>query len=195
MSAINIFSIDCSTVTCPSGALGAMDIISQNCNDNIVQSEVNSIILWHPTLGTAPANWGPTMAVVDFLIDNTDVTDVKQKQIYGQGDMPLPEFQSVTTNNFNAVDIAGTFTLNFDIFDVGSLSYDYLRKLQCSTVKPQFIFSTVGGKLYGNTDGITPTQFRLSPVLERGEESVEKWTCTLTWKARTAPDRVPNPLP
>jgi hypothetical protein len=195
MSAINIFSIDCSTVNCPDGALGAMDIISQNCNDNIVQSEVNSIILWHPTIGTAPTNWGPTMIVGDFSIDNTDATDAAQKQIYGQGDMPLPEFQSVTTNNFNAVDIAGTFTLNFDIFDVGSLSYDYLRKLQCSTVKPYFIFSTVGGYLYGNDGGITPTQFRLSPVLERGEESVEKWTCTITWKARTAPDRVPNPLP
>jgi len=195
MSAINIFSIDCSTVTCPDGALGAMDIISQNCNDNIVQSEVNSIILWHPTLGTAPLNWGPSMVVGDFDIDNTDATDVKQKQIFGQGDMPTPEFQSVVTNNFNTVDIAATFTLNFDIFDVGAQSYDYLRKLQCATVKPYIIFSTVGGYLYGKDGGIVPTQFRLSPVLERGEESVEKWQCVITWKSRTAPDRVPNPLP
>lgn len=195
MSAFNIFSIDCADVTCPDGALGAMDIISQDCNENINQSEVNSIILWHPTLGTAPTNWGPSMIVGDFSIDNTDATDVSQKQIYGQGDMPLPEFQSVTTNNFNSVDIAGTFTLNFDIFDVGATSYDYLRKLQCATVKPLFIFSTVGGYLYGKDGGITPTQFRLSPVLERGEEAVEKWTCTITWKSRTAPDRVENPLP
>lgn len=194
MSAFNIFSIDCASVTCPDGALGAMDVISQDCNENINQSEVNSIILWHPTLGTAPSVW-PPLAPSDFSIDNTDATDVSQKQIFGQGDMPLPEFQSVTTNNFNSVDIAGTFTLNFDIFDVGATSYDYLRKLQCATVKPLFIFSTVGGYLYGKDGGITPTQFRLSPVLERGEEAVEKWTCTITWKSRTAPDRVENPLP
>lgn len=194
MSAFNIFSINCANVTCPDGALGAMDIISQDCNGNINQSEVNSIILWHPTLGSGPTAW-PPLAPTDFNIDNTDITDVAQKQIFGQGDMPLPEFQSVVTNNFNSVDIAGTFTLNFDIFDVGATSYNYLRKLQCATVKPYFIFSTVGGYLYGKDGGIVPTQFRLSPVLERGEESVEKWTCTITWKSRTAPDRVENPLP
>jgi len=194
MSAINIFSVDCSTVVCPAGALGAMDAAAQNCNA-VVQSEVNSIIFWHPTLGTAPLNWGGSMVVGDFDIDNTDATDVKQKQIFGIGDMPAPEFQSVVVNNFNSVDIAGTWTLNFDLFDIGSDTYDYLRKLECSTVKPQFIFSTVGGNLYGNNGGITATQIRLSPVLERGEESVEKWSFVITWKSQTAPDRVPNPLP
>jgi len=194
MSAINIFSVDCSTVVCPAGALGAMDAAGQNCN-SVVQSEVNSIIFWHPTLGTAPLNWGGSMVVGDFSIDNTDATDVDQKQIFGIGDMPAPEFQSVTVNNFNSVDIAGTWTLNFDLFDIGDDTYDYLRKLECSTVKPQFIFSTVGGYLYGNNGGITATQIRLSPILERGEESVEKWSFVITWKSQTAPDRVPNPLP
>ena len=194
MSAINIFSVDCSTVVCPAGALGAMDDAAQNCN-SVVQSEVNSIIFWHPTLGTAPLNWGPSMVLLDFDIDNTDATDVKQKQIFGIGDMPAPEFQSVVVNNFNSVDIAGTWTLNFDLFDIGDDTYDYLRKLECSTVKPQFIFSTVGGYLYGKDGGITATQIRLSPILERGEESVEKWSFVITWKSQTAPDRVPNPLP
>ena len=193
MSAINIFSVDCSTVVCPAGALGAMDAATQNCN-SVVQSEVNSIIFWHPTLGTAPLAW-PPLLVTDFDIDNTDATDVKQKQIFGIGDMPAPEFQSVVVNNFNSVDIAGTWTLNFDLFDIGTESYDYLRKLECSTVKPQFIFSTVGGYLYGKDGGITATQIRLSPILERGEESVEKWSFVITWKSQTAPDRVPNPLP
>jgi hypothetical protein len=194
MSAINIFSVDCSTVVCPAGALGAMDAATQNCN-SVVQSEVNSILFWHPTLGTAPLNWGPSMVLLDFDIDNTDATDVKQKQIFGIGDMPAPEFQTVVVNNFNSVDIAGTWTLNFDLFDIGDDSYDYLRKLECSTVKPQFIFSTVGGYLYGKDGGITATQIRLSPILDRGEESVEKWSFVITWKSQTAPDRVPNPLP
>lgn len=193
MSAINIFSVDCSTLICPDGALGAMNDQSQDCA-SVVQSEVNSIIFWHPTLGSGPAVWPPT-APSDFDIDNTDATDVKQKQIFGIGDMPAPEFQSVVVNNFNEVDIAGTWTLNFDLFDAGSDTYDYLRKLECSKVKPQFIFSTVGGYLYGKDGGITPTQLRLSPILERGEESVEKWTFTITWKGQTAPDKVPNPLP
>ena len=45
----NIFAIDCDTVLCPAGALGAMDIQTENCND-VNQSEVNSLIMWHPTL-------------------------------------------------------------------------------------------------------------------------------------------------
>ena len=195
MSAINIFSIDCSSITCPSGALGAMDLINQDCNDNIVQSEVNSLIWWHPELGTGITNWGPSLATGDFDIDNTDATDAKQKRIFGQGDLSAPDYSTVTTNNFNVVDLPSTYTLNFDIFDVGGDSYDYLRKLQCSKVKPAFVFTTVGGKVYGDGSGIAPTMFRLSPILERGEESVEKWSLVLTWKAHTAPDRQTNPLP
>ena len=194
MSAINIFSVDCSTLVCPDGALGAMNAQSQDCA-SVNQSEVNSLIFWHPTLGTAPTNWGAGMAAIDFNIDNTDATDVAQKQIFGVGDLPAPEFQSVVVNNFNSVDIAGTWTLNFDLYDIGDDTYDYLRKLECSKVKPQFIFSTVGGYLYGKDGGITPTQIRLSPVLERGEESVERWSLIITWKGQTAPDRVENPLP
>tara|TARA_R110002096_G_C14481206_1_gene713857 strand:+ start:176 stop:760 length:585 start_codon:yes stop_codon:yes gene_type:complete len=194
MSAINIFTVDCSTITCPSGALGAMNAQSADCAA-VVQSEVNSIVWWHPTLGTSITNWGSSLATGDFDIDNTDATDVKMKRLFGVGDMPAPEFSSVTVNNFNQVDIAGTWTLNFDIYDVGDLSYDYLRKLECGKVKPQFVFTTVGGKIYGDGDGITATQFRLSPVLERGEESIEKWVLSITWKSQTAPDRVDNPLP
>ncbi len=195
MSAINIFTVDCGDLTCPAGALGEMNAQSADCAA-VVQSEVNSIVWWHPTLGTSITNWGdPTFASGDFDIDNTDATDIKQKRLFGVGDMPSPEFQSVTVNNFNQVDIAGTWTLNFDIYDVGDLSYDYLRKLECGKVKPAFVFTTVGGKIYGDGDGITATQFRLSPVLERGEESIEKWVLAITWKSQTAPDRLDSPLP
>ena len=195
MSAINIFSIDCSSITCPDGTLGAMDAINQDCNDNIYQSEINSLIWWHPTAGADITNWGPSLAASDFDIDNTDGTDAKQKRIFGQGDLSAPEYSTVTTNNFNQVDLPSTYTVNFDIFDVGGNSYDYLRKLQCSKVKPNFVFTTVGGKIWGDGDGITPTMFRLSPILERGEESVEKWSLVITWKSHTAPDRQANPLP
>ena len=57
MSAINLFSVDCSALVCPDGALGAMNAQSQNCN-SVTQSEVNSIIFWHPTLGQGPRQTG-----------------------------------------------------------------------------------------------------------------------------------------
>ena len=98
----NIFAIDCDTVLCPAGALGAMDVQTENCND-VNQSEVDSLIMWHPTLGVAPTNWGAGIAAIDFDIDNTDATDVKQKQLFVKGGMPASEEITKTLNSFQDV--------------------------------------------------------------------------------------------
>ena len=193
MSIVNIFAVDCGTIACPSGTLGAMDAQSENCND-VVQSEVNSIIFWHPTLGTAPTNWGAGIAALDFSIDNTDATDADQKQIFITGAMAEPEDVVKTVNGFQEIVINRTFTLTGTLFSFGDDTFDYLRKLQCGKVKPQFVFTTAGGKLLGKDGGITPSKFTLNYVLDEGEESCEKWTFEIQWKSLTAPDRLINPL-
>ena len=189
----NIFAIDCDTVLCPAGALGAMDIQTENCND-VNQSEVNSLIMWHPTLGVAPTNWGAGIAAIDFDIDNTDATDVKQKQIFVKGGMPASEEVTKTLNSFQDVVINRTHTLQLELYTFGDATYDYLRKLQCNKVKPLFDFTTVGGKLFGKDGGISPVKFALDFLLEEGEENCEKWSITISWKSLTAPDRLDNPL-
>ena len=189
----NIFAIDCDTVLCPAGALGAMDIQTENCND-VNQSEVNSLIMWHPTLGVAPTNWGAGIAAIDFDIDNTDATDVKQKQIFVKGGMPASEEVTKTLNSFQDVVINRTHTLTLELYTFGDDTYDYLRKLQCNKVKPLFDFTTVGGKLFGKDGGISPVKFALDFLLEEGEENCEKWSITISWKSFTAPDRLDNPL-
>ncbi len=194
MSIVNVFAVDCSTIDCPDGALGAMDAQTENCND-VVQSEVNSLIWWHPTLGTAPTNWGPSIADTDFDIDNTDATDVNQKQIFVTGAMAEPEDVVKTVNGFQEVIISRTFTLTATLFTFGDDTFDYLRKVQCGKVKPQFVFTTAGGKLLGDDGGITPSKFTLNYVLDEGEENCEKWNFEIQWKALTAPDRLNNPLP
>jgi len=194
MSAINIFAVDCDAVTCPDGALGVMDVSTEFCND-VVQSEITSIIFWHPVDGVAPTNWGNSMLVTDFDILNTDATDVKQKQLFLKGGMPEPDETTIITNSFQEVVLSRTQTVTLSLYSFGDDTYDYLRKLQCGTVKPKFIFSTAGGKLYGKDGGIQATKFSLALVLDEGEESVEKWTITIAWKTLVSPDRVPNPLP
>ena len=189
----NIFAIDCDTVLCPAGALGAMDVQTENCND-VNQSEVNSLIMWHPTLGVAPTNWGAGIAAIDFDIDNTDATDVKQKQIFVKGGMPASEEVTKTLNSFQDVVINRTHTLTLELYTFGDATYDYLRKLQCNKVKPLFCFTTVGGKLFGKDGGISATKFALDFLLEEGEENCEKWSITISWKSLTAPDRLDNPL-
>ena len=189
----NIFAIDCDTVLCPAGALGAMDVQTENCND-VNQSEVDSIIMWHPTLGVAPTNWGALIAAIDFDIDNTDATDIKQKQLFVKGGMPASEEITKTLNSFQDVVINRTHTLQLELYTFGDATYDYLRKLQCNKVKPLFCFTTVGGKLFGKDEGIYATKFALDFLLEEGEENCEKWSITISWKSLTAPDRLDNPL-
>ena len=194
MSVINIFAVDCDGVVCPDGVLGAMDAQAEFCND-VDQSEVNSIIFWHPTLGVAPTNWGPTMIAGDFDIDNTDATDVKQKRLFVKGGMPEPDESVITTNAFQEVVLSRTYNLELTLYTAKDATYDYLRKLQCGKVKPKFVFSTAGANLFGKDGGIEPSKLSLSVVLEEGEESVEKWTIKIAWKGLVSPDRVPNPLP
>ena len=189
----NIFAIDCDTVLCPAGALGAMDLQTENCND-VNQSEVDSLIMWHPTLGIAPTNWGALIAAIDFDIDNTDATDIKQKQLFVKGGMPASEEITKTLNSFQDVVINRTHTLQLELYTFGDATYDYLRKLQCNKVKPLFCFTTVGGKLFGKDGGISATKFALDFLLEEGEENCEKWSITISWKSLTAPDRLDNPL-
>jgi len=191
---INIFEVDCDDVLCPDGTLGALSPQTENCND-VNLSEVNSIILKHPTLGDNITNWGPALAAGDFNIDNADATDVAQKQIFVTGGVAEPEETEVTLNGFQTVTLNKTFTLSAEFYSDGSqLTYDYLRKLECNKVKPDFWFTTMGGKIFGKDGGITPSKFSLSKVLEQGEESVEKWVMNIQWKALTSPDRYDNPL-
>lgn len=194
MAITNDFAIDCDLIICPDGALGAMDAATRDCND-VTQSQIDSLILWHPTLGTPPTNWGSGILATDFNIDNTDATDVAQKRLFVSGGMPESEEITVVTNSFQEVTIKRTFTITATLYTFGGDTYDYLRKLQCNKVKPKFDFTTDGGKLFGKDGGIEPSKFALDFVLEEGEESVEKWIITIQYKAKTAPDRLDSPLP
>lgn len=191
---INIFEVDCDTIQCPDGPLGALSVQTENCND-VNLSEVNSIIWIHPTLGLGIDNWGSVLTPADFNIDNSDTTDAAQKQIFVTGGVAEPEETEVTLNGFQTVTLNKTFTLSAEFYSDGSEeTYNYLRKLECNKVKPNFWFTTMGGKIFGRDGGITPSKFSLSKVLEQGEESVEKWVINIQWKALTSPDRYDYPL-
>ncbi len=189
---INAFSIDCDAQTC-AAALGAASTQVQDCPANINQSEVDSVILVHPTLGTLVTNWGASLVALDFDIDNTDATDAAQKRFFGVGSVPANDVQEVTLNNFQSFGLDKTFTLTMDIFDITPATYDYFRKIQCGKVKPLLYYTTVADKIYGSSVGISPIKFNVTTPLDSGEGSLEKITIEVSWKAKTSPDRYPMP--
>lgn len=190
----NIFSIDCSSLDCTNTPLGAADVMPIDCLQNVSQSEIDLIIVWNPELGSAPSNWGDSMQVSDFNIDNSDATDVAQKLFRGVGDKPNNEQTSAPVNNFNEVILNTTQSINFEISDVGDLTYDYWRRVQCGKIKPIFLFKTVGGYLYGGANGIAPIKYEVNFPKASGRESLEKISMVITFESIVDPDRVPSPI-
>lgn len=189
---MNVFDVACD-IACPDGALGAMGAQSKYCND-VNLSQLESLILQHPTLGTPIDNWGPGLTALDFLIDNTDTTDVSQKQIFGIGSVAEPTIDEVEVNAFQMAKIKGVYTISFRLYTFDSVTYDYLRKLQCGTVKPKITYTTEGGYIYGKDGGIDTTKFQVELIQDEGSSAVEYFQFTIEWNAKNAPDRFLNPL-
>lgn len=194
MNLFNVFAVDCDDIDCPGESLGAANAMTEDCND-VVLSEVNSVILVNPVTGTDVTNWGNTLADTDFDIDNTDATDVAQKRFFGVGSLNEPETLKKRVNSFQDVKINGTYSLTFNIFTIGSLTYDYWRKVECGIVKPKLYYTTMGGRIFGNDGGILCSDIQVSFLLPEGEDGVESIQVVFTWKSKTSPDRYTNPLP
>lgn len=194
----NVGSVDCSTQTCD-GALSPANTQNRTCPANISQAEINTLILWNPNTGAtfndnAPTNWGQSIASSDFNIDNTDATDVAQKQFWGVGSIDAPENLEQTINDGQTVILDRTRTLTFTIFDIGDDTYDYFRELQCDKIRPYFIYGDLGGYLYGVDGGLVPKLFQPSNPKSSGEDAINQIQITIAFDGKTDPDRVPNPL-
>jgi hypothetical protein len=150
--------------------------------------------MWHPTLGTAPTNWGSSLAATDFNIDNADATEVAQKQFFGIGSIGEPEIVTTTLNDFREYVLTKIYTLTFTIFDIGSDTYDFMRKLECGVVIPYVLFTTVGQEIGGKDGGICPKSIQPSLILDEGNDAIKKWQLVITWESKTAPDMFDNPL-
>lgn len=194
MSSINVFSIDCTALDCDTAILGPAATITSSCLESDL-SQLGGVILWHDGVAPNPTNWGPTMVVGDFDIDNTNADDTKQKRFPIVGSSPKPEYTKQTTFGFKAVTVLKKRTISFKIYHVDSVTYDYLRRLECEKVRPNVLFETEGGYLLGKDGGIQYDDFELDPIWEEGEEAIEYWECTITFSSKNAPDRVPDPLP
>lgn len=196
MSLENIFSIDCSTLDCGAGNLGAIENFDPNCAQKLIKSEIGHILLMHPTLGVAPTDWTVEGAGgwADVL-DNTDSSDVKVKRIPCIGDKPAEERPEITGTNGVTFDGKGTYTLNITLIDIPDQLYDYMRKVQCGKILPIIWYEDNDGNMYGQNDGIVTTKFTPNFIHDRGQDSYVRIDITIQFIAQTDPDRITSPLP
>ena len=190
----NVFSVDCDTLDCDTAILGAATTITSKCLETDL-SQIGGVMLWHDTLAPNPTNWGNAMVVGDFVIDNENALDTTLKRFPIVGSSPKPDYTKITTFGFKTVTTLKKRTVTFKLYHVDSVTYDYLRRLECGKVRPNVLFETEGGYILGKDGGIQYDDFELDPVWEEGEDAVEYWECVITFNSKNAPDRVPNPLP
>ncbi len=193
----NISQIDCTAVDC-TAALGAAGAQVKDCPQNITRAEVNTLITIHPQVGTDITNWPATgetgLVALDFDIDNTDATSVKQKQFFGVGSVAEPEESSVPLNDGQEVVLNRGYTLVFTMWDIDTNTYDWLRKVQCGTIKPKFIYGDRANYLYGIDGGLIASKWTVAFIKNTGNDAVNNAQLTITWDAKTDPDRVISPL-
>ena len=195
MALNNVFSIDCGTISCATGNLGAIEELDPKCPLKIDRSEINYLLLMHPTLGVAPTDWAVAGAGgwAD-VIDNTDATDVKVKRIPVIGDKPAETRADIQSTDGVILKGEGTYTLNITIVDLPPLLYDYLRKVQCGKVIPIVWYEDRGGNMFGQNDGIQTNSVVVNFIKDRGDDAYNRAELIITFTADTDPDRIDSPL-
>lgn len=191
----NIFSIDCSTISCATGNLGAIEELDPKCPKKIDRSEINYLLLMHPTLGVPPTDW--TVAGAGGwadVIDNTDATDVKVKRLYCIGDKPAETRADIPSADGIVIKGEGTYTLNITLPDLPDNLYDYLRKVQCGKVVPTVWYEDRGGNMFGANDGIETNSIVVNFIKDRGDDAYNRAELIITFVADTDPDRIVSPL-
>lgn len=190
---MNLFNVDCEGQLCDDVFVPA-STQDPYCPSRVLLSEIKSLILLHPTLGTPIANWGAAMVAGDFAIDNTDVTSVSQKQFFGIGNTSIPENVFVTLNQSQQHKLKSTYTLDFDVMDIPVETDNFFRQIECGKLKPLFYYITTDDQIYGSATGIKPLTFTANKVMERGDDAVVMWSLSISWQAKVSPDNYDCPL-
>lgn len=171
-------------------------VVFDDCNPEINSSEIEWIAV---ARASAPdfddvedaAEW--TTRIVQTAPEPVPGTpDDTIRMIRVIGDKPAPEVQTRTLSGGRTSQVGKTHTLNIEIDETNAVNYEFARTTACNgTYKLWYI--TRAGLVYGGICGV-PAQIQLNLVQGRGEDAIELYQGTVTWKDRIDPPRANFPL-
>ena len=113
------------------------------------------------------------------------------RELTVSADQPAPDMSEIEISNKRKVYPPKKWTLSVDIDDLTDTNYEFVRATGCNT---QFrMWYQTDDHIYGGTDGILCSVV-LNPSIERGNQSIQKATGTITWEALYAPERNDSPF-
>lgn len=195
MPITNVFSIVCPTDCNTAGTFGTIEDIDPECPPQPNRSEINYLYLMHPTLGIGPTDW-EVAGVGGWadVLDNADAGDNKVKSLPVIGTKPEETRPEIIMTNLTKLDGVGTYQLQLRVKSLPNLTYDFLRRFQCGTIKPIIWYSDLGGFMYGENSGIQTSRFTVRFPHESGEDAYTEAIITAEFLAQTDPDRITDPL-
>lgn len=136
-----------------------------------------------------PADW-TSAASWTSAIDQTGTGKVRHLTTVGSKGEAEQESRTISRGRIKYG--PKTFSVQLKIDDVTDLNYELIRNLECG-VDVVFWYQTIGGYLYGGSNGIKATA-TADWILEEGTGSFAYGIITLTWQARCNPQRIVSPI-
>ena len=175
--------------TCPTGCASIVPGVAfSNCDPKIYFGEIRKIYV---ASGDADdftdieslAEWTARLA-------QTGGNYASIRELTVSGDQPLPDAGEIEISNKRKVYPPKKWVLNFDIDDLTDLNYEFARTTGCNQrVK---VWYATDDHIYGGAVGILG-DLVINPMIERGNQSVQKMTGSFTWEYKFAPERNDSP--
>ncbi len=166
------------------------EVLFDDCAPELNRSEIEWIILGKAN--TAPfkdledlAEWNTRIKLVNSHVNSLRILRVV-------GDKPAAEDQTAVISGQRTVVSSANHTVNFDVDETNKVNYEFIRTTACNSSSKVW-YVTVDGLMYGGICGLK-AQIKMRLVQARGENEIEKYTGTLTWKDRFDPPRAKWPL-
>lgn len=188
---------DYTTVECLECASLEMPAVSfGNCAPKQVESEINRLYI---TIED-PNNPGEALGGPDDWTDPADwataihaSTAQKVRELIVIGDLPEPEQEVRIVSDRRKVMGTKNFKLNITVDDATDDNYEFMRTLECGfTVR--IWYGNIGGKLYGDQNGVLCDVTKANAPLDRGQNTFERFEFTFEWEAAGHPPRIDNPM-
>lgn len=197
MPSINTFNSLCSE---DCGAVVQLPALAadQDCTGfDLYESQITDLYIQPAAAGASPwaATWtnGSTdITYTEANVDNTATDNLKCKWLVGAGGIEVPEKTTQELPKFKDRISKRTYTLTFTIQNVTDAQYEFGRALQCGDTSFTFWYANTH-HVYGKAEGISPKSVDCDLPLDSARDGVEQMVITITWEAKTDPERKTNP--
>lgn len=143
-----------------------------------------------------------SISLVSGIIDNTDTTDAKSRQLLGEGGIAEHEATEVELPNLRMAVVKRDYELTFRMPISNATVYTYLRQLQDGGVAFRFWYQDLAGYLYGEClesdatvkGGILPSFVNVQFPKGEGRDDRGYATIILRWSADSDPHRYTSPV-